>query len=1031
MHNPSHVARSKRPWLSPAPWRGILSIGHSVGILIALCATACTSFEHRLLPEQDIPILKKLGQICDQLPQRVVLVPTGQGKESLDVAIHEYGSGQEDRIIVAIHGVLSDYRCWRYVTGGLGGEYDMWAIDMPGCGESDCPSPFVISKDAYSPDWLARHVLEALRAQLAKRSDTVRLTLACHSLGGAVALRMLGNLQLKAEFADVLEHVDGAVLIAPLDFAVGRVDPTLAELARFRDLQVSLGTATGVVRRLTAEAIYRSGVDASRMPVEEFDRTFEILIDPPRRHAMQAMLQRAVPRNEDASIIWESALALAADYANVDVPCVIVWGEQDETLISASGYVLQHKIPEAKLRLISDCMHCVPIEAPLICANLIHRLVREGIDSWPELERLTHRPAMRVAWTGELEGTRNMKRESISRRREQPVSWAPSSVSVLSGRDLQRSGARYISDALRILPGVEIQRISATESGVALRGYVDSATATQGTLGLVDGRQVYNPFLGNVLWDQLAVRLEDVDRIEVIRGPGSFIHGPNAMHGVVSIQTKSPLDYTKDSVSATSHLGNYGSVVAGTTVVHRTESSGFRTSAQWEDINQFDSARPEAQNKGFFESSYEAELDGDPNHVFGLSGGVSQQQFDILLPSLDVLPPTTLDNTGQDLFAMAKYRNGDPNRHSVEAQVAWSGFDSKSRPQAYYSPFTVDLDTFDIDLQGTWNASQHLLTAGAGYRVSSVETSDLDVSSGRHEVNQGWVFFQEEVGLSDDISFTLGLRADQHSVTGSDFSPRAAVVWEVRDNQFVRMSAGRGFRNPSLRELWFDMPVTGVPNVPGTITIAGNNQLNAESLTSFEVGYSGSWGKLLAIEPGTVIETNPLWSSHQFEAGISAFYNMIDDLISFERDSNNPLRVMPVNQGDEEAYGFELECRYVFSDSASLFGNYSFAERRDRETGERNELVPANTINSGLAFSKGRLSAMLWANYYDRTELNGIGIDSYVLVNGSVNYGFLFSNHTAGKVFLRVTNLLDDLHREHPEGDAYGMILSCGFQVDW
>ncbi len=74
---------------------------------------------------------------------------------------------------------------------------------------------------------------------------------------------------------------------------------------------------------------------------------------------------------------------------------------------------------------------------------------------------------------------------------------------------------------------------------------------------------------------------------------------------------------------------------------------------------------------------------------------------------------------------------------------------------------------------------------------------------------------------------------------------------------------------------------------------------------------------------------------------------------------------------------------------------------------------------------------MLWANYYDKTELYGDGIDSYVLVNGSINYGFLFSNRTTGKVFIRITNLLDDLHREHPEGDAYGMILSSGFQVDW
>jgi outer membrane receptor for ferrienterochelin and colicin len=124
----------------------------------------------------------------------------------------------------------------------------------------------------------------------------------------------------------------------------------------------------------------------------------------------------------------------------------------------------------------------------------------------------------------------------------------PSSLSVLRQVEIRGSAARAASDVLRLVPGLEVQRVYSTLSNVSVRGFIDAPTTAQGILCLIDGRQTYNEFLGNPLWDQLMLIPEDIEEIEVIRGPGSFLYGPNAMHGLVNFRTKAPLDYAEGEV---------------------------------------------------------------------------------------------------------------------------------------------------------------------------------------------------------------------------------------------------------------------------------------------------------------------------------------------------------------------------------------------------------------------------------------------------------------------------------------------------
>lgn len=607
------------------------------------------------------------------------------------------------------------------------------------------------------------------------------------------------------------------------------------------------------------------------------------------------------------------------------------------------------------------------------------------------------------------------RKEAVSTRKEEPLLRSPSSVTVISGDDVRRSGARWVADALRLAPGLEVQRISSTESNVNSRGYNDISTAAQGMLGLIDGRQVYNDFFGNVLWDQLPVSLEQVERLEVIRGPGSFVHGPNAMHGLVNIVTRSPLDYEKDTIRLSGAYGSYHSTVATLGFVKKSENSGFKGTFGWDNIRQFDARDEDASNKAFMELRFASKLGGDDEHRIELTGGASDQNLDILIPTLVGrigtigyrIPTATFANEAEEVFLKADYRY-----RGLKAQLYWNGFESSSAPQGNYAPFSLQLDTVDLDVQYTATALDcHTFTAGGGLRYATFLTKDQDVADGRHSTGLAWVFLQDEFAVADRVHLTAGLRVDRHSISGTNLAPRLAAVWEFADAQTLRGSVGYGYRNPSLREIWFDMPVVvELGGVPQPATIVGNDDLEAEQLRSFEIGYRG----------------RPL---ARLRAGVTAYYNRVDDLVQF--DAVAPQVLAPINKDDEEAWGLELEAEYLFSDSIAGFFNYSYATRRDRDTNERNKLAPRHKANLGVRVSSALgFRGMLWVNYFDETELEGAVADAYTLLNGSVSYAFPLGK-AQSTLFVKAFNLLDNDHKEHPEGAEYGLILQGGFAIDW
>ena len=486
---------------------------------------------------------------------------------------------------------------------------------------------------------------------------------------------------------------------------------------------------------------------------------------------------------------------------------------------------------------------------------------------------------------------------------------------MLRGDDLRDLGVRFATDALRRIPGMEVTRISSTESNVSLRGYNDDTSAAQGILALVDGRQAYNEFFGAVVWETLPVTLQDIERIEVIRGPGSFIHGPNAMHGLINIVTRTPLQYRDREIVVSGSAGSYRSNEATLTYIRREGDTAFKTTLAWDDLRDFQPSHRDAKDKRFLELRAEHAFAAD--HRVDVTAGINRQKFNILIPTFSVLPPTEFANEVQEEFVKAVWSIG-----SLRVQAAWTHFDAESIPEnVFYTPFDTLLDTADLDVQYSLSPLEnHQVTMGAGYRYAGFSTDNADVS-GRHATGLEWVFVQDEVTLARDLWITGGVRVDHHSTSGTNASPRLAVVWEAEPDHFLRASFGTGFRNPSLREIWFDMPVLG-----GLAAVQGTRDLKAEQLRSFEIGYSGRPSQDLSVH-------------------VNGYYNRFDRLIEFRATS--PTTFAPQNVNKEEAYGVETEVTYLVTDWMSVFANHAFAVRRDRETHDRNPSAPRHKANAG------------------------------------------------------------------------------------
>jgi iron complex outermembrane recepter protein len=420
-------------------------------------------------------------------------------------------------------------------------------------------------------------------------------------------------------------------------------------------------------------------------------------------------------------------------------------------------------------------------------------------------------------------------------RRVEPLAQVAAAVSVIRGEDIRRAGATNIAEALRLADGTAVARADAETWAISTRGF-NISTANK-LLVLIDGRTVYSPLFAGTFWSVQDVPLVDIDRIEVIRGPGGAIWGANAVNGVVNIITKSAAD-TKGG-----HL-----VVGGGTEERATITAQYGGAGSGFDYRVYGKFR--ARDGQVIGSG----LDADDGVSYGQGGFRIESR-----------------SQGRDAWMMQGDGYGGreglfqhPSTHVGGANVMgrWSRRFSPGaqfRAQAYFDhvyrrvfeQLRDTRNTFDLDAQQQVVAGRHDLLVGGGFRVShgnDVGNAAFHFDPEVITTTVGNVFAQDEIDLVPKrFSVILGAKFERNTYTGVETSPSVRAKWTPSARQTIWGAVSRAVRMPTRfdTDLRFTNPATGA------ITLSGSRDFQSENVGAFEGGYRAEVSSRLSLDLAT------------------------------------------------------------------------------------------------------------------------------------------------------------------------------------
>ena len=495
----------------------------------------------------------------------------------------------------------------------------------------------------------------------------------------------------------------------------------------------------------------------------------------------------------------------------------------------------------------------------MLCVLLVAGLVSPGWADAPEDDQKSSAPLKHLS----LEQLGDVEVTTVSKEPEQ-VWRTPAAIYVVTQEDIRRSGATSIPEALRLIPGVQVSRINEDHWAVGIRGFADQFSKSM--LVLIDGRSLYTPLFAGVYWAlQDGIMLEDVERIEVIRGPGGTIWGTNAVNGVINIITKN----AKDTHSGLASVGGgsvdhaisgfrYGSG-NGKDFDYRVYGKGFSRGAEYHpDGASYDEWR---LGQVGFRTDWIA---GDRDHLTiqgdMYKGGVGESVgVGSFSPPAQLIEDQAVAVSGGNLLAHWQHdlRQGS----DIQVQAYYD------RTYALAPHYGETRNTFDIDfihhLTLPWRQN---FIWGSGARLSpsefvqTVPTLDFVPHDIANNVYSG--FLQDEIAIAPNkFSLTAGSKLEHNNYTGFEIEPSLRALWAISSQQTFWAAVTRAVRTPSRIEEDFQLTDFALANPLAYVVVDGNHQLKSESLIGFEAGYR-------------TLATPKLY------VDIAIFHNKHDDLIS-------------------------------------------------------------------------------------------------------------------------------------------------------
>lgn len=562
-------------------------------------------------------------------------------------------------------------------------------------------------------------------------------------------------------------------------------------------------------------------------------------------------------------------------------------------------------------------------------------------------------------------------------RMPQKLSQAAAAIYVLTSEDIRQSGATSIPEALRMVPGLQIARIDSNKWAITCRGF-NEAFANK-MLVMIDGRTVYTPLFAGVFWDVQDVMLEDVDRIEVIRGPGGTLWGANAVNGVINVITKSAKE-TQGLLIA----GAGGTEERGSGRVRyggRSGAQGFyRIYAKYFDrdtgygLFDHDAADDWRSFRGGFRTEW-GELNRD---LLTLQGDAYSGSSGSIRPLTLLEAPYTLNTVGDSEFSgqnvLLRWQHTISETSNFSAQFYYDGTDRKDMA------FNEKRDTLDFDFQHQFTlGDRHTLVWGAGYRythdhIDSSFTVSGDPNSRADSLYS--LFLQDNITLIQDrLTFIGGAKFEHNGYTGLEVQPTARIIWTPSIPYSIWAAVSRAVRTPSRLDHDSQINFGSSPMGSGMVSyysIMGDEDADSESLIAYEVGFR--------YQP-----------TRWFNLDLTAFYNDYDRLVTTEPQM--PITVSPSyiifplvteNKGSGETYGIEVALDYSPRTWWQITTSYSYLrmalhidDSSQTLTGETEEgYSPRHQISVLSKWSIGEnIEVDAWWRYVD--NLPALDIPSY------------------------------------------------------
>ncbi|WP_456406904.1 TonB-dependent receptor plug domain-containing protein [Thiolapillus sp.] len=643
--------------------------------------------------------------------------------------------------------------------------------------------------------------------------------------------------------------------------------------------------------------------------------------------------------------------------------------------------------------------------APLLLATSIQ--AKESVDDYIDLP---------------LADLLSMEVTSVSKKKQQ-LNEVAAAVFVITEEDIRRSGVTSIPEALRMAPGIQVGRIDSNKWAITSRG-LDNQFSNM-LLVMIDGRTVYNSAFSGVYWDVQDTLLEDIERIEVIRGPGATIWGANAVNGVINIITKQAQETVGGLLSA--GAGNEEKAFAGVRYGVETDNgiaarfymkyndrdgsyapnTGGDAGDSWQSLRggfRIDGQTSEADSWTLHGDVYQA----DENQRLNLWKDPADPANIIYAPFyLDANKPDAIDSSGWNILGKWDRQLSPDSNASLQIYI-----DQTKRSEGIVSQ---QQDTIDLDFQHQYQGFEgHDIIWGLGYRRISDEFDNSFVATflpDHRTLDLYNAYVQDELELTPDtLRLTFGSKFEHNDYTGMEVQPNARLVWLPNETSTLWGSISRAVRTPSRldRDTVFVPLIVPLPPdyAPVVIHILGSDEFEAEELIAYETGYR--------VQPRSNLSLD-----------LALFYNDYDMLQSFEPTdpANPPSDLRFDNEMTGYSYGLELSLDWRPLEWWRLQTNYSFLELTTSPTRDSTDRSGTSSLGEhSYPKHQASLRSMmdlgndikldLWVYYVDDLRKTSYSFDIPTPAYTSLNARLAWYPLRGLELSVVGQNLLDDHHLE-------------------